>query len=291
MDYVKAAAWLALVSGSCLIVAASVLALQNRASSNVVFATAALVGTAIFYFLQLVFELQGSTSTEVINAELTIDREKREVHNWSTNHHPPFKYAYEQPLNKWLSLQPISEVRSNEVSLIRDAILVSTLSLFQWEEPDWQMKEKRVSSRRVAHWTRGPDSSEGAYERVLLVSIGELLKKSGNLIPADFAEGGRKELHLPPSSNISIGRTNISIRSPFCEISFEFEEAEGMHFEKPGDETRPMMTNGEPRFVTYVVPTRVTTRFLKLRTHHPERSDYENWTKRLIVKARLWLES
>jgi hypothetical protein len=135
--------FVAIVFGVILL---AIFACMNTGSRNISFAVAALSGAIVMLFLNLLFDLQGSTVETMIPTEYTIDghtpRIRPRIRQW----------IYPSTLgDRWLNetkasteafqINPEMFTRDNGEKLTRNMIIFSILSYLVSEQHDWQTKK------------------------------------------------------------------------------------------------------------------------------------------------------
>lgn len=301
MDYLKLAFWLGGAATLVIVVAVIFIASNSRTSSNIVTGSATLLAAFIFFVIQLWFELRQTSSSESITAEFTIGTPKPSVqplHN-SPNSESSYylRVLPEEVANKALADGVIDLSGSYgrgglEGKLATDFTIYSLASFLFINQHDWQLKENTVKSKRAGSLTSinrmSSPSDSTVFEQA---EIQSKLLKAGNLFANTFGSNvfvSSSKLFFPIRSTIKIGSTNFSIQNPVCKINFEVEQYVSLFPGYTKAEIQQPVEQRKPDI--HVVKLNATTTFFALHAHDPERGKYEEWAKRLVSRAKGWLE-
>ena len=160
--------------------AAVTFALSNPASKTIALATAALVGGAALFILQVLLELRASEESDFISVEFTVDRAKPVLRQWrySTLGRPAWRLPFEEDASAWLAKNSPATFSGDRERLTHDFALAEILLFFAREQFDWQ-----VTKTTFAGSTFGR-----------LVTTQPVSKKDDctEIGPADFAAALRK---------------------------------------------------------------------------------------------------
>lgn len=102
---------------------------------------------------------------------------------------------------------------------------------------------------------------------------------------------GNLDLCLPPNSSIEIKPAQITIVTRVCKIDFSIQDGFLEHSSSlPGTNYAQPLFEGAPRYSTTMFGVRVTTEFFALRAQDRLIDKYQDWAKRVVSGARVWLE-
>jgi len=271
------------------------IAWENAGSKNLSLAAAAVIGVVIAFFIQLQFELAGSTTFETIATEFTIDRLKHSIRQWKYDNPPPWRVSVEAGASDWLAANRPEVFDSQRDKATADLAEFSLLSFLTHEEYDWQMERETYKGKvsgmvETAIAISRPDECSAYAE----VDLRQRLISAGNLFAGAPLRALTGRLCLPPKTDLDISADGLTLRNPLCRISFEMTSPGGTFFVDPrssdGDVT--MLPEGAgSQFETRQMGIKVTTTFFRLRSQHRERKRYEEWAKRVVDRARKWFEN
>jgi hypothetical protein len=261
---------------------------------------AGVVAAAGALTINLIFDFRGSKEITTITAEYTFDRTVPQIRQWMYARSLGDRYAIEVLANDAaFKADPHILERDPEKST-RDILLFSLVAYLQVRQQDWQKEQERyiTSSSTITMWKNKSNASNASEcTKVSEDNVRQMLKKAGNI----FADVKPIPLIvnlpyfcLPPQSSILIEESSVTLRNPFCTITFlvpqPFIEMTTM---LPGSRTAdvPLLPNGKPRFETRVMGLRVIRKTSGLMAQHQDFSKYEEWSKAIVDGARAWFET
>jgi len=265
----------------------------NRGSRNLASAFAALVGGTLVFFTQIYFELQPTVAFESVTTELTIDRARPEIRQWSY-HGDTDRIAVEPNASQWLATTNPGAFQRDREKLTKDLILFSLLSFLQTTEAQvWETHRHAIVGRGAA--TGGIIRFHAYPGRTCRVVREEEMRSelyhSGNLF-AGAPFFGNRQICLPPGSNLEIAGSHVIIRNPLCQIAFRIDPTRGASYSNPGQgESLPKLLSGEARFESRAIGMDVETTFFALRAQSSEGPKYHEWVSAVVKGARDWFEN
>jgi hypothetical protein len=260
-------------------------------------ALAAVMGASVALAINLRFDLRGSKDITRITTEYTFDRAVPQLRQWMYARSLGDRYATEVLAN-YTALQANPSIfEGNREKLTRDMILFSLTVYLETRQQDWQMEEQRYATS-ISTITRmqAKSYSENTAEctKISHDYIQNILTKAMNAFAATKPMTLVSYLCLPPQSSIHLDQSSITLRNPFCTISFSMEPGVlELRMMRPGSHTLdvPALPDGKPRFETRVMGLQVTRKMSWVTAQHPDFGKYEKWCKEVVDGARAWFET
>jgi hypothetical protein len=274
-----------------LLVTAFILVWQNGNSRNLALALGVLFGAVIAFGVQLLFELQPSTSEDPMAVALIVDRTTPEI---LLKHHY-IRYGrgtgMEAEASAWLAQHKPDAFREHR--LIPDFIFFSLIAMLAHEESDWRNKRYTYQSKATpstSFWVNmfAYDADSWRNDNCTVFTATDFrakLAQAGNLFADALQELPPGRVCLPPHSTIEISDEAFAIRNLLCEIVFHI--APVIHTVSSAREPPDYV----PRYEDQIAGLNVKTTYFALRAHHHESSTYHTWASRAISRAREWFDS
>ncbi len=292
LDYLRLALWLggaaAIVMAFCIIY----IAWENAGSRNLALATGTLGAALILAVIQLAFELRGTQTSDFITVEYTIDRAVPSIRLWD---YTPIAASQRMVLetmasDSFMASHP-GQFDGDRAKLTRDMAIFSVLGYIVTEQFDWQMRRTRYQAS-VATLSQSAGASKASEcSKIAWTEIQRMLTDAGNAF-ASSPVYGQRDLCLPPQSAITVSGSSVILATPFCAISFAYEDSGSTMFYQPRSNAliRPTLPNGESSLETRIAAFRVVTQYSAIRAQHYEMPRYQNWAKGFAEGAALWFQ-
>jgi hypothetical protein len=303
-DPVRYALWVGAISLFAALGCALYIVWMNGASRNLALALGALVGTCVVFLLQLLFELQSTTTTTDFPVEFTTDYSTRAVRNpkaYRQNPYASYRNIFtEANASTFLATLTPAPTKDDAPKITRDLAIISIIAFLIDEQFDWKLNavSYRTSMGQIS--TSEPLSKPSECTAISGETIHLKLKTAGNLFSDMPRFGMRDSFCLPPNSTVEITASAITFRNLACEIAITLREPfSSMTTIDPHavadapqkgyiDAQSPTLPDGAPQYITVVVGARATVTFFALRAQSRDLIEYQNWTNRIVngVKSR-----
>ncbi len=300
MDTIKVAVLIGIAAALVAIISLGFVVLANAGSRNLVLAAGALAGAAVFFAVQLSFELQPSTRVDYVSSEYTIDRAQPSIYQWKYTH-TDSRWTADIAANQWLSENKPAAFEGNRERLTLDRIVFCILQYIVFEQPDW-----RVTRYNVLKGSFGQSSSRPIFpERSECTPLtADALNQRLEAVSNSFAHASDASLHslslsssyvcLPPDTDLTVMKDGLIIKNPFCTVTIRvdpttitsFGNFEPYMFPTNG----PFLPNGEPEYETRVTGINVTVNYSRFRAQHLKMEKYHKWADRLVDGLSEWFE-
>jgi hypothetical protein len=294
-DSLKGALFVGITAVSIGLACLSFFVWNSLASRNLAFAFSALIGAVFLFGLQLLFELQSTSTTDFFSAELTLDRAGPRIRQWTypppSPKDPGLRLSYEEGASAYLATSDPVRFNGDGERLTHDMLVFSLASHLASEQSDWQQRRTVFQGRTAgALITRERVSKPDECTSFSESDIQSKLAEADNAF-AKAHIGVPGELCLPPKTTLTITASGLKIVTPFCSISFNLEPSRGVFYSEPGTNgMKSGMTNGLNTFETRITGIRAVVRFDALRAQHKDMKKYEEWSTRLVDSTRIWFE-
>ena len=261
----------------------------NPASKTIALATAALLGAAALFSLQLVLELRGSEESEFISAEFIIDCEKPAVmQDYSTLDTTWHRDSYELYASEWLA-ENSPAVFEDPERLTRDFAFAELLLFFAQEESDWQFTPTSFMGSRVS-WIFKPGSrfneviaqpvsEKTDYTEVAPADFLAALRRAGNALAGYESPMFENGARFPGGTKMILGDNSLTLSNWLGSLQFTVVPA-GFPSRGP---------NGEPQ-ETRLFGIRIVNRQNALYSQHREAAKQAAWRKRVMSGLHSWFE-
>jgi hypothetical protein len=286
VDHLQVVLVVNLVALGLAIGTAIYLALNNAGSKNMLLAIAALIGVAVAYVIQLPFELARSTSYETIGVEYTIDRAEPVIRQWV---YAPtgWRVGAEIQASNWLATNNptlfIQEAERDKIA--RDFLIYSLLSYITHEEFDWQLQRKSYGDVTLSQSVSKPDQC-ASYTAT---DLQQRLRQANNVFAGAPLQVLSGRLCLPPNTELDISDDTVTLRNPFCELTFKAEHpAHSIMNVDPRTREVVSLDNGEPRYEIRQMGLSIETTFFALRAQHRNSKQYHDWASRVVDGTHTW---
>jgi hypothetical protein len=275
------------------IVCVGYVAWKNAGSRNLALATGTLVATFVLLVIQIPYELRSPLgSTDFITAEYGIDRAKPEIRQWDyTDVQAPNRMSREIDASQTLAKADPKRFDGDRERLTHDMVVFSLLGYFGTEQFDWQIKRVRFRGQSFALIYASVASKPEECTVISKEQLHEMLRKAGNSFAEANMFSGPQELCLPPRSTLQVTADAVTVRNPFCTISFVLEPSHSVSYTEPGSHgDAPHLPGGGARFETRLTGIRVSIQYSAIRGQHRDMPKYQDWSKQLVEVARAWFE-
>jgi hypothetical protein len=291
VDWVQIALYANLAAIGVAMLTAVVLAWNNAGSKNIPLAAAALIGVMVGYLVQLPFELKRSRSYETIGVEFTIDRAQPVIRQWVYSDDPEvgWRLPAEVGASDWLAK---NNPKAFETSLQRDKValdltMYSLVSYLTHVEYDWQLQRKSYGGLKTFQSVSEP----GDCSSYIASDLKQQLSRAGNLFadaPLQVLPAGK--LCLPPRTELEITSSTMTLRNPFCQLTFRGEHPAHMILNvHPKTRQYVALDGGQgPRYEIRQMGFSVEITFFALRAQHQDSRQYHDWASRVVDGARGW---
>jgi hypothetical protein len=289
-DPIKLALWAVGISLVIAVGCALYVVAANAGSRYLVLAFIALVGACGNFYIQLYFELRGSTTAEDFAVEFTIDYETKSIHTRQAflGHASYGNIFVEAEAGKFLSTASPPLIRDDAPKIARDATILSVLSYLIDEQFDWQLNT-------IVYKTSLGTMSEtlSAPRECTSLSRDQLrgkLTQSGNMF-ANVERIGTTPapLCLPPNSTIDVTANSVVLTTRVCQISIGLREPfTEKYTSDPTSHNVAMPILGTPRYVNIVLGARATVTYFAYRAQAPDLPKYQARAKRLVEGLKTW---
>ena len=292
MDGLKTALIVTCIGIVVTVVGSVVLAWNSTGSRNLVLSVATLTAAAIFFVLQLPFELQTTTERDFVTAEFTVDRATPEIRQWKYPDSVGWRIHAETQASQWAAKHDVTLFESNRDKLTSDLTLFSLVSYLATSEFDWQRRTVRFTGSTagtVTTWDRLSAPSECSL--IDEAAFRSALKSATNVYegaPIMLAGGN---LCFPPLTTMQLTPAALTLSNPFCDVVFTLRPSGSISFMKPGTGGDvPTLPSGESRYETRLIGVVISTEFKALRAQHPDMAKYKAWAAQLTNGTREWFE-
>lgn len=294
MDYLGIVHYLVWIAGLVLIVSALILAFENSGSRNLAISTSVVVGAVVAFLIQAKFELTSSTKSDHISFAYTFDLAKRELRaDYSKVTDIGLlsgRIDVELDAGKWIFDMRPSMNEADRKKVVSDFAILSALTYFGRGDRDWQSRYKKYNSPSLGFSVREPLSSPSDCTSINGEEIRSKLRAANNFFSDVPSLLTFTDICLPPDTKLFISSTSIVLRNPIFTVELALEEPEGGSYLEPGSHagTVAFLSDGRPRFETYMRALRIKTTFSALRANHLFRGKYEEWAKTLVDRLAVW---
>ena len=294
MDYLEIVHYLVWIAGVVVVVAALILAFENRASRNLPLATGVVVGAVTAFLIQVSFEATSTTRSHHLSFAYTFDLAKKELRaDYSKITDMVLttgRLSTEIDAGQWIFTAIPSMNEGDRRKVVSDFTLLSTLAYFGQGDRDWQWRTRNYNAPTLGFSSIMPLSRPSECTKVTDQEIRALLRKAGN----SFADMPHKiaftDICLPPNTALDISSTAVILRNPVVRIELTIDDPGGGNYIQPGSTTMevPQLPDGHPRFETYLRALNIEITFSRFRANHPLREKYEQWSKSVVERLNIW---
>jgi hypothetical protein len=293
IDPIRPAIWIGLIAGAIAIACLSYVAYANLSSRNIGLGLGAFIGACVLFGMTLFFDLKRSSSAEDIAANVVIDYQNQTIRLYTSDPMHARSVFVAAEASKFLPKADNGPDRPTQsINLSRDFIVLALISYLLNEQTDWQMARAtyRSSNGIIQTWTRTSAPSECTI--ITNEEVRKRLKDISNLFAkVEQISLGNFNLCLPPNSSIEIKPTQITIVTGVCKIEFAIQEGYLEHMSSlPGTNLAQPLYDGVPRYSTTAFGIRATTEYFALRAQDRLIEKYQDWAKRVVSRAKIWLE-
>lgn len=275
----------ALVSIVCL----AYFAFESAASRNIALSTGTLAAAIVMFTLQIVFELQGTETTEFFSPEYSFDRATPSIGLDSLRPSNLNRWAIEKRASDAFASANAGQFDGDREEVLIQFTLASILGYIGTEHFDWQLRRVQFKTPSMSMTTLGFQSPPRDCATVTAETMSSLLAKVGNpFAKVRIFPHGR--VCLPPNSTIVIHANAMIIANPFCEIEFKIEPSRSvMHGLRGRGFDVVKLPNGESRFETTPMGVRASVRYSAVRAQHRRMEKYRDWAEGVVAGVGAWL--
>src|SRR5262249_18027532 len=144
--------WALVVGGALtlfgLIILTSFAYSTASASRNLSLAIGALFGSALLLGIQMLFELQGSKTSESVETEFTFDLEKPALRQWQYPVSLGERFASELRASQYLSSthsEKLARSPADRERLVSDMSIFSLVAYITTKQHDWQTQRRHIN--------------------------------------------------------------------------------------------------------------------------------------------------
>jgi hypothetical protein len=265
-------------------------ALENSGSRNIALATGTLAAAIVMYGLQLLFELQSTTSTELFTAQFTIDRATPSIDGGADASSNLSRYRYETGASNTFAAENPGQFDGDRQKLFRDFALFSIIAYLGTEQFDWQIKRVSFKTAVMAIENIEYQSKPSECNAISKSDVHAALARARNAF-ASAEPFAQERLCLPPSTEFKVSDGELVLSNPFCDITFRIEPSGTVFYGVPGEGFRvELLPNDQGRFEVTPINIRVTAQFHALRVQHRKARKYREWAERLTNGLGNWFE-
>lgn len=293
VDWVQVALCANLAAIGIAVLTAVVLAWNNAGSKSIPLAAAALIGVMVGYLVQLPFELTRTKSYETIGVEYVIDRAEPVIRQWvySNDVETGWRLHAEVGASKWLTKNNAAafETSPQRDKVALDLTMYSLVSYLTHMQYDWQLQRRSYGGLTTFQPVSGPGDCSSYTE----ADLKQRLSGAGNLFAGAQLQVLSAKLCLPPKTELEISGNTLTLRNPFCQLTFRGEHPAHMIFNvDPKTRQYVALEKGEgPRFEIRQMGLSMETTFFALRAQHRDSKSYHDWASRVVDGARMWFAS
>ena len=264
----------------------------NPASKTIALATAALLGAAALFSLQLGLELRGSEESDLISVEFIIDRAKPEVmQDYSSvegQNTTALRDSYEHYASEWL-VENSPAVFEDPERLTRDFALAELLLFFTQEDSDWRFtttgftgsKVSMIfkSGSRYSSVTAQPFSEKSDYTEVAPADFLAALRKAGNTLAGYESPMFEHGARFPGGTTMILGDRSLTLSNRLGSLQFTILQPFGAGYSRY-----------EPQSATRLFGIRIVNRQNALYSQHRDAAKQAAWRKRVMSGLHSWFE-
>lgn len=293
VDFIHIAMWATGISLIVAIIGAGIVVSRNVGSSTLAISTAALVGTAVVFGLQMYFELQRSADMDHVSTNFTLDASVPSIRQWEYPLGSLGRASAEVRASSWLKDNNAKVFDIDRDKLFSDFTIFSFVSFLMQSEFDWQLRRVEYPALHLGtSVTLQPTSKDKECAIYRQEDVRAKLKTAGNLF-ADSDLGGANRLCLPPDTTLEISPHSITFENHFCRAMWKLDEIPiSMSHMKPGSQGDvPMTASGKPQFDSRVSGLNAEVTYFALRAKSPAMQKHKAWITRLMIDSHTWFES
>jgi hypothetical protein len=180
----------------------------NSGSRNLVLGLGALLGASAIFVLQVVFELQGSTSASDFPVEFTVDYQSKAVRGpraFQPRTYSGYRNIFiESEASKIIAAASPPFTKDDAPRITRDLAIVSILSYLLDEQFDWQLNAVTYRTTMGQETLSEALSKPSKCTNVRVADVRSRLEAAGNMFANVARLGMRDAFCLPPHSKIEI---------------------------------------------------------------------------------------